>query len=183
MLDICWIFIGCSGVEMNVINLEFRQAASNQMSLPWEIVVRGHSEGFCDIDSADGNTVVSNVGIGHANQIIRKVNCGSEKKSAFGDAVSLDGSFLRYLRMNGFALTYFGGNVLRKNESESIEAQTWDKALDKVCNGVAETGHGTDAQVRLLKSTIKEFLVDLNGIENKEAAEAVAKEINQGLKR
>ncbi|MGP1715545.1 MAG: hypothetical protein ACTS9Y_00065 [Methylophilus sp.] len=46
----------------------------NHSALPWEVVTRGHSEGYCDVDAADGTTVVSNVGLDNAKLIVQRVN-------------------------------------------------------------------------------------------------------------
>lgn len=43
-------------------------------ALPWKVVTRGHSEGYCDVDSADGSTVISNVGTDNAVLIVDSVN-------------------------------------------------------------------------------------------------------------
>lgn len=43
-------------------------------ALPWVIVYRGHSEGFCDIDSATGDTVIPNIGVVNAEFIVDRVN-------------------------------------------------------------------------------------------------------------
>lgn len=62
---------------------------------PWQIIERGHSEGYCDIDDCEETTVVASISKNYARRIVACVNrCESVDTETLENAPDLATAFM-----------------------------------------------------------------------------------------
>lgn len=82
-------------------------------------------------------------------------------------------SFLKHLRMHGFALVHYGGNVLAQAVDAPTAGRTWSDDLERFAASITEG----EEEARCLVQSIKASLFDLNKTGN--AGVQVAKAISE----
>lgn len=87
---------------------------------------------------------------------------------------------LRYLRLRGFVLIFYGGRVLHAGVGAPTENETWRTALDGWVASLIRNGDVSAQHAHELSAIIEANLFDLNAVEPTSAGSTVSASINRG---
>lgn len=99
-----------------------------------------------------------------------------------GTPLPLTTDTLRWLRLHGFALTFYGGKALHAGVGAPTDGQSWRTALDGISASLTDDGMPAKDAHDVI-AAIGSCLFDLNAVEPVSAGVAVAASISKGTSK